>query len=163
MKLDATQLLGAPELAGVKVNPPGLAKATMARGTALGGGGLLATAVQSVAMTAINSKLKNAAQADRDRAVESSAPPFRKIAWLALTTTELALLEVDARVTLRLTGTVLARAPRDTVAAIELARVKPLAPAPLTVTFTDGRVWIFEIPAPVKAKAKELIAAAQRH
>ncbi len=159
MGLNATQVLGSDELAGVKVNPRGLGRAIMARSVgSSAGGGLAGAAIGAVAETVIQKKFAASADRQRAEAASSSAPPFRKLAWLAVTQDELALLELDIRTTLKLTGTVLARVPRAGVAAVDVARSKPMVAAPITVSFTDGQVWVFEIPTFSKGKARALAA-----
>ena len=49
MALDASQLLGSPQLAGVKVSPRGLAKGTALGSAGIGVGGLLGGAISATA------------------------------------------------------------------------------------------------------------------
>ena len=159
MGLDASQFLGAPQLAAVKVNPPGLGKTVMARTMHTQvGTGLAAVAVSALADAAVQTRLQRSAQQQRDAAAESSAPSFAKIALLAVTSGEIALIQVDARTTLKLTGVVLARMPRSEVVSFELGKTKPLLAKPLTVTFRSGERWIFEVSAACKRGARSIAA-----
>jgi hypothetical protein len=106
----------------------------------------------------VQSKLAKSAKEEKAAAAHSTAPAFPKIAWLALTADEIALVEVDARTTLKMTGIVLARMPRSGVVSVDVKRSKPLIASPITVGFRDGQVWIFEVPTGSKRKAKSLAA-----
>jgi hypothetical protein len=159
MGLNASELLGASEVAGVKVNPRGLGKAIMSRSmVASPAGGILGAAVQAVGSAAVQEKMGKGAAKQKAEAAASTAPAFKKIAWLAATDDDIALVEVDARTTLKFTGEVLARVPRQQVTSVELGKSKPMIAAPITVTFTDGQQWIFEVPAPSKGGAKKFAA-----
>jgi hypothetical protein len=127
MALDASELLGSPQLAGCKVNPRGSNKATIRNvGMADGLGGLVASTVAG-----------NKVGAERAQAAASTTPAFTMIAWLALTATELALVSIDRKRGLSL-DQVLARVPRAEIASVELGKAAPMISKPLTVTFADG-------------------------
>jgi hypothetical protein len=153
MALDASALLGSPEIAGVKVNPRGFGKALMSR-TSVGGVGA-AAGISRVIVQAFTAKK---AREERAEAAHSTAPTFRQLAWLALTERDLALVGMDTRTILKLTG-ILARIPREQVVSIDVGRSAPLIASPLTVTFSDGQQWIFEVPALAKRSARKLAAS----
>jgi hypothetical protein len=162
MGLDATELLGSQQLAGVRVNPPGAYLATVSRqgGTSQGGfgggaagglGGMLGSSL--MAGWARKKARTQAAETPR-----SSAPDFAPMAFLAVTATDLALVGIDARTTARLTS-VLAKVPRSRVAGVVLDTAGPLVSKPLTVTFVGGDVWILEVSAALKRHARKVAEA----
>jgi hypothetical protein len=99
------------------------------------------------------------AKAERAEAATSATPSFGgMIAWLALTASELALVDIEAKGGLRLSS-VLARVPRGEVTSVVLGKAAPLISKPLTVTFANGDQWILEVPALGKGDVKEIVAA----
>jgi hypothetical protein len=153
MALDASEKLGTPQIAGVRVNRRGFGKSIMARGSggAGGVGGVLGRAMVSV-------WAGKKAKTEQSEAAVSSAPPFGKIAFLVLTEGELALIDTDSRTTVKLTD-VLARVNRSEVTSIEVGKAGPMLAKPITVTFVNGQIWLLEVPAPLKRGAKKLANA----
>lgn len=148
MALDATELLGSPQLAGCKVNPRGSNKAIIRKaGVGEGLGGVVAGAVAGKKLGA-----------EREQAAASVTPAFTMIGWLALTATELALVSIDRKRGLSL-DEVLARVPRSEITSVELGKAAPMISKPLTITFTNGDYWIVEVPALGKGDVKEIAAA----
>jgi hypothetical protein len=136
MAIDASGVLGSRQLAGVKVNPPGYAwrqarnqAGTLAAGIVHGGPPL--------------------GRAD--------TPPFGRLAYLAVTDQELALVKLRSRKVVRLKAAeVIARVPRSQLQTAELG---PGYAAPLTIIFGDGGTWRLEVPPPSKRYAREVMHA----
>lgn len=145
MANDASQALGAPEVAGTLVSPRGLTK-KMSMGTA---GAQVGGLVGSLAATAMASR-KSAATPDM--------PSFGRSGYLAASDTELILTKTS-----QLgwkphpKGDALVRVPRSDVQSVELDKGKVLSR--LTLTFADGLVWEFEIPRANRKGAEEFTAA----
>jgi hypothetical protein len=148
MALDASQILGSPQVAGCKVNPRGTNKATMRQvGMGEGLGGAITSAVAGKHVGA-----------ERAQAAASETPSFEVIAWLALTASELALVSINRKKGLSL-DQVLARVPRAEVSSVELGKAAPLVSKPLIITFTNGNQWIVEVPSLAKGDVKEISAS----
>ncbi|HEY1777598.1 MAG TPA: hypothetical protein VGG41_15680 [Solirubrobacteraceae bacterium] len=139
MALDASQLLGSEQLAGVKVNPRG-----MARRVAGPIGGEVAARV---------------VLGPRAERTASETPKFARLAYLVLTGDELALVELKSGIVKVHLGEVLKRTPRSEVASAELG--KGLVP-PLTIGFADGDRWELEVPGPSRKHARTLVDALVR-
>jgi hypothetical protein len=147
MAFDASEILGSPQLAGCRVNPRGSNKAVMSKaGMGQGLGGAVAGAVAGKKVGA-----------ERAQAAESITPTFQAIAWLALTSSELALVSIDRKRGLSLDA-VLARVPRSEVKSVELGKAPPMISKPLFITFTDGNQWVLEVPSLAKGDIKEIAA-----
>jgi hypothetical protein len=146
MALDASQLLGSPQLAGVKVSPRGLTKSTALGSAGLGVGGLLGGAISATA----------GAKAGRRQAeTGSDTPKFGRVAYLAVTQEELALIKLTGLATFKL-DEVIARVPRSDVASAEIGR--SLAPS-LTITFGSGGSWQLEVARVSKKDAEAVVHA----
>jgi len=148
MAHDASEILGSAQLAGVKVNPRGFGKSAGANFTGMYAG--LAGAV--ISTVAAGRAKKQAAEA----AAASTAPKFGRLAYLAVTADELALVELKGAVGLEL-NQVIARIPRSEVASAELGGGHTLMSPPLTVTFASGDTWLLEVPRPSKKHALEVV------
>lgn len=156
MAIDASGILGAQQLAGVKVNPLGFGKKTAGKFGGAGAGGGVGGLVSAGVTNAMGMK---AEQAGRAAAAESQTPQFGVVAYLAVTDRELALvnLERSGAAGLRLAD-VIERFPRSDVASATLGRGILFAP-PLTVAFTNGNTWRLEVPITSKKQAKRLVRA----
>ena len=143
MALDASGILGSPQLAGVPVNRRGSLAAETMRNA--GAGGALSGAVGA----ALQPTLERRAQA---RAPDT--PAYKGTAFLAVTAGELALIQLKAGLVSRKLDRLLARTDRGTVTGAELGQGKPLAP--LTITFADGSRWEFDVPLGSKSAAQEV-------
>jgi hypothetical protein len=136
MAIDASGMLGSRQLAGVKVNRRGYAW-NLARNQS---GSLAADIVLG-------------GQPYPGRA---ETPPFR-LAYLAVTDSELALLKLRSRKVVMLQAAeVITRIPRSQLQAAELG---PGYVAPLTITFVNGDTWQLEIPPPSKSYARAVVHA----
>jgi hypothetical protein len=130
MARDASEALGAQQLAGAVVMPRGHAWQHLRVPAGLAG---------AVAGEAIAAAARKHAQAH-----PSQVPAFPRSAFLAVTDREVALLRLGpGGVKNGRPGEVLARMPRSEVA---LARVSAgLARTNLTISFQDGSTWEFEV------------------
>jgi hypothetical protein len=132
MANDASQALGAPEVAGTLVSPRGLTK-KMSMGTA---GAQVGGLVGSLAATAM---------ANRKPKATPDMPSFGRSGYLAASDTELILTKTSQLGWKPHTkGDALVRVPRSEVQSVELDRGKVLSH--LKLTFADGLEWEFEIP-----------------
>jgi len=93
------------------------------------------------------------------RSAESRTPDFGRLAWLAITERDLALIELkqDGLVGLRLDN-VIERVARSDVASAELGRAGIYSPL-FTLGFTDCNTWRLEVPLPSKKHAKQVVRA----
>jgi hypothetical protein len=103
MALDASGVLGSPQLAGVKVNPRGAGKSTAANFSGIYGGLVGAGIGAAAGMKAEQSQARMASG--------SETPRFGRLAYLPVT---------EKVVTVYL-GEVIARVPRSEVASVELS------------------------------------------
>jgi hypothetical protein len=130
MARDASQALGAQQLAGAVVMPKGHAWQHLRVHAGLAG---------AVAAEAIAAGARKHAQAS-----PSQTPAFPRSAFLAVTDREVALLRLGSGgIKNGRPSEVLARLPRSEVA---MARVSAgLARTNLTISFKDGSTWEFEV------------------
>ena len=154
MAHDASGVLGAQQLAGVKVNPRGFGKSTARK---FGGAGAGGGAVGAVSTTITQAIATNGEKAAKQSVAQAVTPQFGVIAWLAVTESELALVELKRERSVGLqVHAAIARLPRSEVASTHLGRGILMAP-PLTISFTDGTTWELEVPITQKRHAKNLV------
>jgi hypothetical protein len=149
MALDASDVLGAPQLAGVKVNPRGFSKSLSGNMSGAAVGGLVGAGISAA----------KGMKADKEKAgfsSESSAPKFGKMAFLVATADEVALVELKPKLVTVGIGEVLARVQRSDVASVELGGGK-LQSDPLTLNFTNGESWQLEVSKAVKKSGKAFV------
>jgi hypothetical protein len=145
MANDASQALGAPEVAGTLVSPRGLTK-KMSIGTA---GAQVGGLVGSLAATAMANRKSNATP---------DMPSFGRVGYLAASDSELILTKTS-----QLgwkphpKGDALVRVPRGDVQSVALDKGKVLSR--LKLTFADGLEWEFEIPRANRKGAEEFTNA----
>jgi hypothetical protein len=150
MAIDASGVLGSPQVAGVVVNRRGTARRRAGTGGGVGAGSGATGVVGGMIGSKIAGKLMPAASA-------GDGEPPAKGGFLALTKDEFALVELKSGlVKLKPVG-VVARMPRSQVASAELG--SGVSVMPLTISFTDGTRWDWEVPRPSKKHAEELVAA----
>jgi hypothetical protein len=161
--INASELLGAPQIAGVLVSPPGFFRRKESTPGHASGSPLLGW---------IGDKLAGERGRDerrRDAAVSKSTPKCGDWGYLAVTDTELALTTAEFRkggAGLKL-GQLVTRVPRSTVAQVELAggwqhaTLYMLSSAPLRIAFTDGTAWAFEVSRYYRRRAKRLVRTLQ--
>jgi hypothetical protein len=145
MANDASQALGATEVAGALVSPRGLTK-KMSMGTA---GAQVGGLVGSLAANALASKTAKKTP---------DMPGFGRVGYLAVSETEL-ILTKTSQIGWKPhpKGDALVRMPRGDVQSVDLERGKLLSH--LTVTFADGRSWYFEIARANRKGAMEFTSA----
>ena len=145
MGLDASDVLGSPQIAGARVNPKGFAKKTITASGAKHAG---------VVGAAVTARAGYTAQQEQAAAAAASDTPSFKLAYLALTADELALVRLKAGLVSTKLGEVLLRVPRSDVASVEMGGGFSSA---LTVTLRDGGSWLLEVPKVSKKDAEKLV------
>jgi hypothetical protein len=142
---DASTALGAPEIAGTMVNPKGMTKkvtASVAGDVVGGAAGRMAASL--------------AAGPAYDGAAE--VPKFGRVAYVAASADALALVKTKSGAfKMKVTDEALARVPRAEIASTVLDQGKLLSH--LTITFTNGTVWAFDVPKAAKKTAQGLVSA----
>jgi hypothetical protein len=129
-RLDASDLLGSRQLAGVRVCAPGTSRRI---GLSSRGLGFLAR---------------------QRRGGGTETPSFGVWGYLAVTDTEFALIELRLGPASLKPRRVIVRCPRSAVVSAELG---PGSPAmPLTITFSNGDRWALEVPALSGSRARKL-------
>jgi hypothetical protein len=136
MALDTSELLGASQVAGAKVNPIGAARKNV-RG--VGGAAIIPTEIAAKLMFGKKSKALQ----------ESQTPQFGRIGYLAATDGELAIIRLSGKQT-----EVVARVPRSEAAAAEISGAMI---GKLVITFRDGTQWAFEIPPQYRKGARAIV------
>jgi hypothetical protein len=135
MALDASQVLGSTQLAGVKVNPRGMAKRV---------GGAVAGQLPARIVYGPSDQ------------TTSESPRFGRLAYLAVTDDELALIRLKSGLVTVKLDEVIVRIPRSDVASAELGSG---VASPLTITFGNGDSWRLEVPPPNKKHAQAVVHA----
>ncbi len=137
---DGSAALGAPEVAGVLVNPRGFGK--KASVGAIGG------VVGAVAATAVAGRSSGA----------SDLPSFGRVGYVAASDAEVALIRTKSgALKMKVTDEVLARAPRQELARVELHKGRLLSH--LRLQFSNGTVWEFDVPKTAVRNADRLVVA----
>jgi len=142
---DATAALGAPEIAGTMVNPKGMTKKVTASvaGDVVGG-----AAGRMAASLATGPAYQGAAE----------VPNFGRVAYVAASSDSLALVKTKSGAfKMKVTAEALAHVPRTEIASTVLDQGKLLSH--LTITFTNGTVWEFDVPKAAKKTAQGLVSA----
>lgn len=150
MAIDASAVLGSPQLAGVKVNPRGLGKAAGARASGASVGGAVGAAIGAT-------RGQKAEKEKAEYASASQTPEFGRLAYLAVTSGEVALITLKSGLVTVKLGEVITRRPRSDVGLAELG--KGVSTAPLTITLAGGEVWQLEVPGPSKKHAQGVVEA----
>ena len=161
--INASDLLGAPQTAGVVVSPVGSYR-MREQGVVLHGGAALGPRN----IDRLWGK-RNAEERRQDAAVSQRTPNCGEWGYLAVTDTELALTTTEPGTggAGRRLGQLVARVPRGTVAQVELAggwrhaTFYILGSASLRLTFTDGTSWAFEVNRFSRGRAKRLVRTLQ--
>jgi hypothetical protein len=144
--LDASQLLGSQQIAGVKVNPRGRAKKT---GGAVAGGAAGLLAGKLGARIALGATDKSPHQ----------TPQFGRLGYLAVTAEDVALLRTKSGLVSVTPSEVLVRVPRSEVASIDYGT--GLVP-PLHIEFSNGERWALEIPTPNRKDGQAVVDALRK-
>jgi hypothetical protein len=134
MAYDASAALGAPQVAGCMVLRSGSAK-RMAIGGLIG-----------AALAARNAKHK----------LDDGTPNFGRTGYLAVTANDVALVKTKSGLwKAKLTNEVLARRPRNEVAAASLDG--GMLQNTVNIKFSDGSAWKMEVPKARKGGAQQVI------
>jgi hypothetical protein len=166
--IDASDLLGAPQIAGVEVSPVGFFRASEARAAHSTTRAFVPGTIRPTIGERLGIK-RAAEERRRDAAASKSTPNYGNWGYLAVTDTELALTTTEpgkGGVGRRL-GQLITTVPRSTVAQVELAgdwrhpTFYILSSAPLRLTFTDGTAWAFEVKRFSRGRAKRLVRTLQ--
>jgi hypothetical protein len=128
MDTDASDALGAPELAGSFVNPRGLAKKLTAA---------------------------RAGAADGDSGGAPALPQFGRVGYLSVTRDAIALVEAKSGFRTRITDVVLARVPRTAISSVDFDG--GLLLSHLTISFGNDVVWQLDIPKVNKKTAEQVV------
>ena len=136
---DASNLLGAKEVAGAEVGSKGLAKKLTA---------------------AVAGRVAGDAHAGPGDGVPS-LPAFRRTGYLAVSKRDVVLVKMKSGLlTMRLTDTVLARASRKEISSLAWDGGKMLSQ--LAITFSNGVVWEFEVTNASRKSAESVVRALGR-
>jgi hypothetical protein len=162
--IDASDLLGAPQLAGVVVSPVGLFRKIESNLTVMSGG----VVVPGSAGPAISDKLggeRAVEQREADAGASAQTPDCGKWGFLSVTESELALTTTQPpKMVGRQLGELVERVPRSTIAAAELEggwghpALYMFSSAPFRVIFADGRTWVFEVSRVYRRHAKRVVS-----
>ena len=136
MALDASRVLGSPQLAAAKVWPRGQAWRNAAR---------VNYSADAVLLAPLVAWMMFGPRPDR---APAQTPPFGWAALLAVTKDELALVSLKARAP----AGVIARVPLSEVKAFDLGRARGVWP--LTITLGNGDIWRLEVPRRNKKAAR---------
>jgi hypothetical protein len=137
---DGSAALGAPEVAGVLVNPRGFGKKAAV--------GSIGGVVGAVAATAVAARSSSA----------SDLPSFGRVGYVAASDGEVALIKTKSgALKMKVTDEVLARAPREELTRVELDRGRPLSH--LRLQFSNGTVWEFDVPKTAVKNGERLVLA----
>ena len=165
MGLDASEMLGSQQLAGVRVNPWGAMRRQTAHTSSAASGVFVSGRTVVAAGDAIAGK-EGAQTRERWAQLAAATPQFVPVGFLALTANELALMttKLTQPASTKLES-VVARVPRGDVVSAELGGGWPhvayyiLSAAPLTITFKDGSAWQMEVSRFLRRNGKALVQA----
>jgi hypothetical protein len=151
LALDASAVLGKPEVAGAQVSPLGTYKASIAKVRA-GNAQLMEGALFWRRF------LRKKLATERAEAAAAQTPSYGNRGYLALTADDLVLVGVNASVRVKLTEP-LVTISRTQIASAEIGKAGVmLGSLPLRITLTNGDEWVFEVPRIVRRKGKHLVA-----
>ena len=134
MAADASDILGARQIASVNVMPRGDTWSNAWRQGGMGVGGIVGAGV---------GELASGEAAKRGTTAEAETPKFGGKALLALTDEEVALVTLRSGSLTSKAGDVIARLPRNQVTQAALA--DGMVPK-LSITFADGSAWSMDVP-----------------
>lgn len=147
MALDASQLLGSPQRAGVNVTPKGFGKRVAAGSAGMYVGGAVGAVISAA-------RQQKAGKEQAQAAADSETPSFGRFALLAVTDDELALVKLKSGLARMKIDEVLARVPRREVSEVELGN--GVSTVPLTISFQNADVWQLEVSRLLKKQAEEV-------
>lgn len=138
MAYDASEILGAPQLAGARVLSKGfIMKHAMGPAGAGLAGGVTGAVASSTGTEILGRRAKK-----REHEAPSVTPKIGRSAFLAATADELALVDINEKGLTGKLSDVLIRVPRDRVAAVDF---KGGFVSHLTVSFADESKWEFDV------------------
>jgi hypothetical protein len=138
--------LGAPEVAGTLVNPKGLVKKAVGKAAGSEVAGFVGAAAAGLAQ--------------RERRGETpDLPEFGRHGYVAVSETEIALLKTKFGWKMTPTEEVLARVPRSELSSVDFDEGRNTSH--LTLSFSDGRKWEFDVARTERKTAKAVAAALQ--
>jgi hypothetical protein len=165
MAIDASQLLGSRQVAGVRVNPWGAFRKAEASATTISGG-IVVPGRLGVAIGDAAGGKAGAEERRRGAQLASVTPTFGNLGFVAVSESEVVLM------TTRLEGMatvipveVVARRPRSDVASAMLAGGWPhmtyymFSAAPLKIAFGDGSAWQMEVSRLFRKSGKRFVRA----
>jgi hypothetical protein len=142
---DASNTLGARELAGTFVNPKGMTKKMTASVTGQVAGGMVGTFAANMATGGAYSGAPE-------------VPNFGRVGYLAVTDSELALVKTKTGAfKMKIGDEVLARVPRSEITSTALDEGRLLSH--LKIEFSNGVAWEFDIPKQAKKSTQGLVRA----
>ncbi len=163
--MDASDLLGGPQLAGVVVSPVGLFRGIESNMAVMSGG----VVVPGSTGPAIADKLggdRAAEQRQADAGASAQTPDCGKWGFLAVGEGDVALTTTEPpKMVGRRLGKIVERVPRSTVTAAELRggwrhpTLYLFSSAPLRIVFADGTTWVFEVARFYRRHAKHVVRA----
>jgi hypothetical protein len=141
---DASPALGAPQVAGVLVNPQGMAKKMTAKTAGRVVGGLAGSMAASAGV-------------GDSYAGAPDVPDFGRVGFLCCSAQDIALVKTKTgALKMKVTDEVLARVARSQITAVDFDGGVLLSH--LTITFANGVVWAFDVPKAGKKAAHALAA-----
>jgi hypothetical protein len=152
MALDASDLIGSPQVAGTLVNPRGMFHKQLTKSSS----GIAAGPAGGLSGPLAGLFLKKGMERERVEAAQSTAPDFGGHGYLALSAEEVVLLATKKGLMSAKPAAVLARVPRREIAGVTLG--DGMAPG-LTLLFDDGQAWSFDVTPATKKSAKALVEA----
>ena len=138
MAYNASEILGAPQVAGARVLSKGF---IMKHAWGPGGAGLAGGVAGAVASASGTEVLKRKEKRQEEQS-PSVTPKIGRSAYLAATADELALVDINQKSLTGKLSDVLMRVPRDQVESVDF---KGGFVSHLTVAFTDGSRWEFDV------------------
>jgi len=153
MAIDASQLLGSRQVAGVRVNPWGAFRKAEASATTISGG-IVVPGRLGVAIGDAAGGKAGAEERRRGAQLASVTPTFGNLGFVAVSESEV-VIPVE----------VVARRPRSDVASAMLAGGWPhmtyymFSAAPLKIAFGDGSAWQMEVSRLFRKSGKRFVRA----
>lgn len=161
--IDASDLLGAPQLAGVVVSPVGLFRSIESNLTVMSGG----VVVPGSTGPAIGDKLGGKSAAEQrqvDAGASARTPDCGKWGFLAVSDRDVVLTTTQPpNMVGRRLGALVERVPRDRITGAELEggwrhpTLYLFSSASFRITFADATTWAFEVSRFYRRHAKRVI------
>jgi hypothetical protein len=163
--IDASEVLGSRQLAGVRVSPVGLFRRIEANTQGAAGPVLVSgTLVIAIADKIGGERAGGSREADAE--VSARTPTFGDWGFLAVTESDLGLFTTQPpKMAGRRLGSIVVRASRSTVVSADLAggwrhpTMYVLSSAPLRISFSDGTAWAVEVSRFYRRQAKSVVRA----